>query len=102
MPQAGGVNLSGGRLIIRYRASAPIEHAIITLKRIEGGPYVPQQFANEIHVRFDATPTGEAEISVPLPATPGLLGTKELVITFGRDNEPVSVDLTITALKFVP
>jgi len=102
VPQAGGVNLSGGRLIIRYRASAPIEPVIITLKRAEGGPYMPQQFANEIHVRFAATQNGEAEISIPLPATPGLVGTRELVIAFGRDNEPTPVDLTITALKFVP
>jgi len=102
VPQVSGVNLSGGRMIIRYRSSVPIEHAVITLKRVEGGPYVPQQFANEIHVRFDATPDGEAEISIPLPATPGLAGTKEMVIAFGRDNEPMPVDLTITALKFVP
>jgi hypothetical protein len=100
VPQPGGVNLSGGTLTIRYRAPVPIEHAIITLKRVEGGPYLPQQFANEIHVRFEATPTGEAEISLPLPATPGLAGTKELVMTFGRDNEPTAVDLTITALEF--
>jgi len=102
VPQAGGVDLSGGRLIIHYRASTLIEQAIITLKRVEGGPYVPQQFANEIHVRFAATPAGEAEISIPLPATPGLAGTKELVIAFGKGNEQATVDLTITALTFVP
>jgi hypothetical protein len=102
VPQAGGVNLSGGELLIHYHASTPIEQAIFTLKRVEIGPYVPQQFANEIHVHFAATPDGEAEISVPLPATPGLARTKELVIAFVRDNEPMTVDLTITALQFVP
>ena len=102
VPQAEGVNLSGGELVIRYRAASPIEHAVITLKRIETGPYTPQAFANEIHVRFAATPEGEREIQVPLPATPGLAGTKELVMTFEKDNEALPIDLTIAALKFVP
>jgi hypothetical protein len=100
VPQPGGVNLSGGTLTIRYRAPVPIAHAIIMLKRVESSTYLPQQFANEIQVRFEATQAGEAEISLPLPATPGLVGTKELVMAFGWDNESVTVDLTITALKF--
>ena len=44
VPQAEGINLSGGELIIRYRASVPIEHAVITLARVQGGPYVEPQF----------------------------------------------------------
>ncbi len=102
VPQEGGVNVSGGELHIRYRAKVPLEHALITLQKVASGPYVPQQFANEIYVRFGATPDKEKEISIPLPATPGLAGTRELVIAFGRDNEPTTVDVTITALKFVP
>jgi hypothetical protein len=53
-------------------------------------------------VRFSATEGGETEIRVPLPATPGLARTKELVLALGKDSEAVMADLTITALKFVP
>jgi hypothetical protein len=102
VPQAEGVNLSGGELVIRYHATSPIEHAVITLKKVEAGPYVPQQFVNEIHVRFAVTPDGEGEIHVPLPATPGLTGTRELVMTLGKDNEALPVDLTMTRFRFVP
>jgi hypothetical protein len=102
MPQAGGVNLSGGELLIRYRASAPIEHAVITLTKVQGGSYVEPQFPNQIFVRFSATESGEGEIHVPLPATPGLARTKELVLALGKDSEAVEADLTIAALKLVP
>ncbi|MGO8680339.1 MAG: hypothetical protein ACLQUR_06145 [Limisphaerales bacterium] len=102
MPQAEGINLANGELIIRYRASAPIEHAVITLTRAKGGPYAEPQFPNQIFVRFSATKSGAGEIHVPLPATPGLARTKGLVLVLGKDNEAVVADLTITALRFVP
>jgi hypothetical protein len=102
VPQADGVNLVSGELIIRYRASAPIEHAVITLTKAQGGPYVEPQFPTQIFVRFSATESGAGEIHVPLPATPGLARTKELVLALGKDNEAMAADLTITELKFVP
>jgi hypothetical protein len=102
VPQADGVNLVSGELIIRYRASAPIEHAVITLTKAQGGPYVEPQFPTQIFVRFSATESGAGEIHVPLPATPGLARTKELVLALGKDNEAMAADLTIIALKFVP
>jgi hypothetical protein len=102
VPPAEGVNLAGGELIIRYRASAPIEHAVITLAKVQGGPYAEPQFPNQIFVRFGVTESGEGEIHVPLPATPGLARTKELVLALGKDSEAVVADLTITTLKFVP
>ena len=102
VPQAEGVNLSNGELIIHYRASTPVEHAVITLTRVQGGPYAEPQFPTQIFVRFKATESGAGEIHVPLPATPGLARTKELVLALGKDNEAMKADLTITALKFVP
>jgi hypothetical protein len=102
VPQTGGVNLSSGELIIRYHAASAIEHAVITLKKIETGPYAPQAFANEIHIRFAATPDAEREIHIPLPATPGLAGIQGLVIDFGGDTEAMPIDLKISTLKFVP
>jgi hypothetical protein len=102
VPPAEGVNLANGELLIRYRASAPVEHAVITLTKVQGGPYAEPQFPNQIFVRFNATESRAGEIHVPLPATPGLARTKELVLALGKDNEAVVADLTITALKFVP
>ena len=102
VPQAEGVNLSNGELIIRYRASTPIEHAVITLTKVQGGPYAEPQFSTQIFVRFNATESGAGEIHVPLPATPGLARTKELVLALGKSSEAKDADLTITALKFVP
>jgi hypothetical protein len=102
VPQAEGINLANGELIIHYRASAPIEHAVITLTKAQGGPYAEPQFPNQIFVRFSATESGETEIHVLLPATPGLARTKGLVLALGKDSEAVEADLTITALKFVP
>ena len=102
VPQAEGINLGDGELLIRYRASAPIEHAVIMLTRAKGGPYAEPQFPNQIFVRFSATESREEEIHVPLPATPGLARTKGLVLVLGKDNEAVVADLTITALRFVP
>ncbi|MGA2801212.1 MAG: hypothetical protein ABSE97_02400 [Verrucomicrobiota bacterium] len=100
--QAEGVNLANGELLIRYRATAPIEHAVIMLTKAQGGPYAEPQFPNQIFVRFSVTESGETEIHIPLPATPGLARTKGLVMVLGKDSEAVVVDLTITALKFVP
>jgi hypothetical protein len=102
VPQAEGINLANGELIIRYRALAPIEHAVITLTKAQGGPYAEPQFPNQIFVRFSATESGAGEIHVPLPATPGLARTKELVLALGKDSEAVESDLTITTLKFIP
>ncbi len=102
VPQAEGVNLSNGELIIRYRASTPVEHAVITLTEVQGGPYAEPQFPTQIFVRFKATESGAGEIHIPLPATPGLARTKKLVLALGKDNEAMEADLTITALKFVP
>jgi hypothetical protein len=102
VPQADGVNLSGGELLIRYHTSTPIEHAVITLTRVQGGPYAEPQFSNQIFVRFNTMESGAGEIHIPLPATPGLAHTKELLLTLGIDNESAATDLTITALKFVP
>jgi len=94
LPQAGGVNLSNGALLIRYYAAIPLE-VVMTLA---GGRRV---FQNEIYTRFDITDT-EKEIRIPMPATPGLEEVSELVIRFGDDRIPLPVDLTITGFEFAP
>ncbi len=94
LPQAKGVSLSNGALLIRYRAANPLK-TVITLN---SGPRV---FENQIFVRFDVT-DAEKEIRIPMPGTPGLENVKELVIRFGDERAPVPVDLTISGFEFVP
>ncbi len=107
------VSLSNGALLIRYRADKPL-NTVITLT---GGPTV---FQNEIFARFDRTSaeeeirvpmqifarfdrtSAEEEIRVPMPGTPGLESVSELVIRFGDERKPVPVDLTLSAVEFVP
>ena len=87
MPDAPtGVNLSGGLLSLRYRSTTPLEKAIITLKPMGGRPAGERLIPTEIFTRFAATGQ-RREIQIPLPATPGLSGIKELVITFGPEIE---------------
>lgn len=88
------VSLSNGALLIRYRAAKPL-NMLITLT---GGPTV---FQNEIFARFDAT-DAEKEIRVPMPGTPGLESVRELVLRFGDEQKPLPVDLTLSAVEFVP
>ncbi|HNX52150.1 MAG TPA: hypothetical protein PLD51_03900 [Pontiellaceae bacterium] len=92
LPQS--VSLSNGALLIRYRAAAPVKNAVLTLK---GAPIA---FENGIYARFD--PDGsEKGIRIPMPATPGLEGVREIVLTFG-DGTAAPVDLTISGFEFVP
>lgn len=102
IPQEQGVSLSNGTLKIQYQASQPMEKAVLTLKRLPGLDIKPMVFENEIYTRFDVT-TGEGNtIEIPIPGTPGFENTKELILVYGKDNEPVPVDLTITGFEFIP
>ncbi len=93
LPQKNGASLSNGALLISYRAAESVKKAVITLK---GAPIA---FENEIYVRFDKT-EGEKEIRIPMPATPGLEGVKEIVLLFG-DGTAAPLDLTLSRFEFV-
>src|SRR5262249_9345620 len=98
----GGVNLSGGLLRLRYRSAVPMKAALITLKPLGSTPAVASLIPTEIFSHFAGTGDGEAEISFPLPATPGLARTKEVVITFGPESQGQPIDLSITGLTCTP
>lgn len=89
------VGLSNGTLLIRYRATKPPVNSVLVL---DAGP---RDFQNEVFLRFDLAQT-EKEIRIPLPATPGLEGVKELVLRFGDGRNPAPVDLTLSRFVFVP
>jgi hypothetical protein len=97
-----GVNLSGGLLTLRYRSGVPMKQAIIALKPPGGASAVTGLIPTEIFSHFTHTGAREEQIEVPLPATPGLARTKEVVITFGPDSKGGPIDLSVTSLKIAP
>ena len=97
--RSDGVNLSGGLLVLRYRSATPINEAIIALKPAGGPTAVAGLIPTEISCHFADTRGREEELAVPLPATPGLAQTKEVVITFGPELKGRPIDLSITRLR---
>jgi hypothetical protein len=97
-----GVNLSGGLLILRYRCAGPIDPAIIALKPAAGPGVAAGLIPTEITCRLADTQGREAEVPVPLPTTPGLARTKEVVLTFGPGIKGRPINLTITRLRLKP
>ena len=97
-----GVNLSGGLLSLRYLSSTQINDAIVALKPAGDPAVVAGLIATEISCHLADTRGQEAELTVPLPATPGLARTKEVVITFGPEAKGRPIDLSITRLRVAP
>jgi hypothetical protein len=68
-------------------------------RMIWNGSTPPPAISNELFTRLPAGGGQPAEVSVPLPGTPGLRGIKEVVMTL----EPRGpLDLSITWLAFTP
>jgi len=97
-----GVNLSGGMLCLRYRCVSPINQSIIALKPAGDPAVVARLIPTEISCHFAETRGRDEELQVPLPATPGLTRTKEVVITFGPESKGRPIDLSITRLRVSP
>ena len=74
---------------------------MITLKPVGSSP-AAGLIPTEIFSRFADTAGQEQEISIPLPATPGLRQVKEVVITFGPECQGRPIDLTISQLAISP
>ena len=96
-----GVNLSGGLLTLRYRSSEALDPVSIELKPIKPSTDDSGLISRAITARLNATGTGEAEIRVPLPATPGLTRIKEVVIFHERPTKG-PIDVTVTHLSVTP
>jgi hypothetical protein len=79
-PRPEGLNLSGGVMTIGYRARQPLDGATITFKPADPNPSTAL-ISKELTTRLSAAGTGTSELSVMLPATPGMTNIKEVVIT---------------------
>ena len=74
----------------------------MTLKRAVDLPPRAGVLPQEVFTRFADTGGREADIELPLPATPGLSGVKEVWLSIGRGSRPRPLDLTITQVQFRP
>jgi hypothetical protein len=96
-----GVNLSGGLLTLRYRSAEDLGPFSIELKPAKPSTDDSGLIPRGITARFVATGTGEGEIRVPLPSTPGLARIKEVVIFYERPTKG-PIDVTVTHLSIEP
>jgi len=96
---AEALSLSGGELKIRYRNRGLALKAVISLERPETNGRTVSQ---EIFVRFRHTRWWARDLSVPLPATPGLLGIKKVTVLLGAEHETQKVDLSLQEFNFGP
>jgi len=93
-----GASFSGGTLWLRYRNTGEAFGGTISLEDRETGN---RSVANVISLRLEPTGSDEAELALPLPATPGLTGLRRVVLLGGGGNGG-SVDLQWLRLRFVP
>jgi len=98
----GGVSLSGGLLTLQYQSADPLESVLIALKPARGASADVSLIPQEIYTRLAATNGRETEIQVPLPATPGLMHVKEVVITSGIGKQGRPLELRITRFGSSP
>ena len=101
-PRPEGLNLSGGVMTIRYRSKLPLDLATIAFKPTNlSSSNVPVLIPKELFTRLRVAASRLSELSVVLPATPGLRNIKEVVITHEpRTAQPV--DLMIERFTVKP
>jgi len=99
-PAGRTLNLSNGRLVIRYSSETELKDASISFKRAKDDPIPPPAIPIEIFTRIKQAQGDEVEII--LPATPALNGIKEVALTFGRAGRETPVDLTLLGFDFIP
>ena len=89
-PQRGaGLDLSGVELCVTYRHRGADRRAVLRLDRRSG---VERLFPMELHMTLRATGAGSDTLRFPLPATPGLLGVRELIWTFAAGAGDVQME----------
>ena len=101
-PRPEGLNLSGGVMTIGYRSTQPLDGATITFKPANpNSSNVPALITKELFTRLSVAAASTSELSVMLPATPGLTNIKEVVITH-ESNTGQPVDLMIERFTVKP
>ena len=102
VPEDRAISLSNGRLALRYRSEGQGMDARISFKRPKDDPLPAPAIPVEIFTRFKYTKETAEEMEIVLPATPALVGIKEIALAFGKNGKQPPVDLSITAFEFIP
>jgi hypothetical protein len=97
-----GVNLSGGLLRLRYRSAIHLGPAVLDLKPAGPTPEATGVIPTQIFTSLAETGDHEEELRLPLPATPGLARTKEVVLSLDAEPSGRPIDLTVTRLDTTP
>jgi hypothetical protein len=109
LPGREGASLSGGLLIIQYKARQAIEKATIKLDKkdttLEDAGVIPSEiFLDKSLDETSPAASGgqERTVQIPLPATPTLAGIQEVTLVCGRSAKRGPLDVSFTAFRFVP
>ena len=87
---------------MRYRSTQPLDFATIAFKPANpNSSNIPALIAKELFTRLSVAAASPSELSVILPATPGLRNIKEVVITH-EPNTAQPVDLMIERFTVKP
>ena len=101
-PRPEGLDLSGGVMTIGYRSTQPLDFATIAFKPANpSSANTSALVTKELFTRLSVAATSPSELSVILPATPGLRNVKEVVITH-EPNTAQPIDLTIERFTVKP
>ena len=84
-----GLDLSGVELVVSYRHAGADRPAVLRLDRRLG---LARLFPMELHMTLRDTGAGSDTLRFPLPATPGLLGVRELIWTFAAGAGDVQIE----------
>lgn len=99
MPEAGKtLDLSNGRLTLRYTSARDITDATLQFKPADGAPPI----LNQVRMGMKRTTGKGAQLTLILPSSPGLKKIKEVVLTWGHPGLPSTEDLTLDSLRFDP
>lgn len=96
-----GVDLSGTVLTLRYRLESDPAAAKIAIKPV-ATPTNRGVGIIATEIAIDLARTDAGEVSVQLPATPGLDQVKEVVLTFAKSASGKPLDLTVIGLSAAP
>lgn len=89
-PQRGaGLDMAGAELAVTYRHRGADRRAVLRLDRRLG---LDRLFPMELHMTLRDTGAGSDTLRFPLPATPGLLGVRELIWTFAGGAGDVQIE----------
>lgn len=88
-------NLSGVKIVIRYLSARTLTGAALQFKPEDASPAI----LNQAIIDLDGTGETVREISIIMPATPGLNRIREIVLTWGSTGSPQAEDFSLLGMR---